>query len=199
MLLDTHWHLFSLSLISLFFVLWTAEVSIFTIVMASNRFFIKSRFIVIEPHWSSLGLMNEWWKFWWVNKNLCQVIQLVSPWRNCVYDLQASNTLKTRKEKHFISRWNVIVCISVAPDRIVVDSDWRFDNLWGSHLQNQSELYHVSWWYLFFLPLWGIRNYLSKKTEIRGRDNWRTWEGHKRDSRRTQGTQEGHHRVQGVH
>ena len=30
---------------------------------------------------------------------------------------------------------------------VVVDSDWRFDNLCGSHLQNQSELYHVSWWY----------------------------------------------------
>ena len=25
-----------------------------------------------------------------------------------------------------------------------IDSDWRFDNLCGSHLQNQSELYHVS-------------------------------------------------------
>ena len=29
----------------------------------------------------------------------------------------------------------------------VVDSDWCFDNLCGSHLQSQSELYHVSWWY----------------------------------------------------
>ena len=26
----------------------------------------------------------------------------------------------------------------------VVDSDWRFDNLCGSHLQSQCELYHVS-------------------------------------------------------
>ena len=30
---------------------------------------------------------------------------------------------------------------------VVVHSDWRFDNLCGSHLQSQSELYHVSWWY----------------------------------------------------
>jgi len=30
---------------------------------------------------------------------------------------------------------------------VVVDSDWRFDHLCGSHLQSQSELYHVSWWY----------------------------------------------------
>ena len=50
-----------------------------------------------------------------------------------------------------------------------------------------------------FLPLWGIRDYLSKKKEIRGQDNSRTREGHKKDSRRTQGTQEGHHWVQGVH
>ena len=26
----------------------------------------------------------------------------------------------------------------------VVDSDWRFDNLCGGHLQSQGELYHVS-------------------------------------------------------
>ena len=26
---------------------------------------------------------------------------------------------------------------------VVVDSDWRFDNLYGSHLQSESELYHV--------------------------------------------------------
>ena len=142
--------------------------------------------------------MNEWWKFWWVNKNLCQVIQLVSPWRNCVHDLQASNTLKTTKEKHFISTWNVIVRVSVLPKRIVVDSDRHFDNLWGSHLQNQSELYHIDQLLVFiFLPLWDITDYLTKKREIRSRDNSRTREGHKRDSKRTQGAQEGHHRVPG--
>ena len=30
---------------------------------------------------------------------------------------------------------------------VVVDSDWRFDNLRGSHLQRQSQLCYVSWWY----------------------------------------------------
>ena len=29
---------------------------------------------------------------------------------------------------------------------VIVDSDWRFDNLYGSYLQSQSELYYVSWW-----------------------------------------------------
>ena len=47
-----------------------------------------------------------------------------------------------------IIRLSLIVRLNVVLNRIfVVDSDWRFDNLCGSHLQSQSELYHVSWWY----------------------------------------------------
>ena len=46
------------------------------------------------------------------------------------------------------SRLSLIVRVNVVLNRTVVfDSDWRFDNLCGSHLQSQSELYHVSWWY----------------------------------------------------
>ena len=37
---------------------------------------------------------------------------------------------------------------------VVVDSDWRFDNLCGSHLQSQSELYRVSWWYYIYSGYW---------------------------------------------
>ena len=41
-----------------------------------------------------------------------------------------------------------MVWVNVVLSRtVVVDSDWRFDNLSGSHLQSQRELYHVSWWY----------------------------------------------------
>ena len=47
-----------------------------------------------------------------------------------------------------IKRLSLIVRMNVVLNRtVVVDSDWRFDNLCGSHLQSQSELYHVSWWY----------------------------------------------------
>ena len=47
-----------------------------------------------------------------------------------------------------LSRLSLIVRVNVVLNRtIVVDSDWRFDNLCSSHLQSQSELYHVSWWY----------------------------------------------------
>ena len=46
----------------------------------------------------------------------------------------------------FKSRFSLIILANVVLNRtVVVDSDWRF--LWGSHLQSQSELYHVSWWY----------------------------------------------------
>ena len=45
---------------------------------------------------------------------------------------------------HFISRLSVIVRVNVVLNRTVFDSDPRFDNLCGSHLQGQSELYHVS-------------------------------------------------------
>ena len=50
--------------------------------------------------------------------------------------------------KSFKSRLSLIVRVNVVLNRtVVVDSDWHFDNLCGSHLQSQSELYHVSWWY----------------------------------------------------
>ena len=49
---------------------------------------------------------------------------------------------------HFISRFSVIVRVNVVlKSTIVVDSDWHVDNLCGSHLQSQSELYHISWCY----------------------------------------------------
>ena len=48
---------------------------------------------------------------------------------------------------HFKSRLSLIVRVNVVLNRTVVDSDWRFDNLCGSHLQSQSELYYVSWYY----------------------------------------------------
>ena len=39
----------------------------------------------------------------------------------------------------------MIVRVNVVLNRtVVVDSDGRFNNLCGSHLQSQSELYHVS-------------------------------------------------------
>ena len=49
---------------------------------------------------------------------------------------------------NFKSGLSLIVRVNVVLNRtVVVDSAWRFDNLWGSHLQRQSESYHVSWWY----------------------------------------------------
>ena len=54
---------------------------------------------------------------------------------------------KQQQKKYW--RWNMIDRVTLVLNRtVVVDSDWRFDNLCGSHLQSQSELYNVSCWYL---------------------------------------------------
>ena len=43
---------------------------------------------------------------------------------------------------------SLIVRVNVVLNRtVVVDSDYPFENLCSGHLQSQSELYHVSWWY----------------------------------------------------
>ena len=42
----------------------------------------------------------------------------------------------------------MVVQLSVVLNRTVAVSDWQLDNLCDSHLQSQSELYHVSWWYI---------------------------------------------------
>ena len=42
---------------------------------------------------------------------------------------------------------SMIVLVIVVLNNTVVDSDWRSDNLCDSHLQSQSELNHVTWWY----------------------------------------------------
>ena len=50
--------------------------------------------------------------------------------------------------KSFKCRLSLIVRVHVVLNRtVVIDSVWRFDNLCGSHLQSQSELYHVNWRY----------------------------------------------------
>ena len=45
---------------------------------------------------------------------------------------------------HFLRRLSLIVRVNLVLNRtVVVDSDWRLDNMCRSHLQSQSELYHV--------------------------------------------------------
>ena len=58
------------------------------------------------------------------------------------------NCERFKLRSHFISRLGMIVQVNVALNStVVVDSDWRFGNLCDSHIQSQSDLYHVSWWY----------------------------------------------------
>ena len=64
--------------------------------------------------------------------------------------------IKTKKILHQvkdISRWNMIVWVSVVLKRTVVDCDWHFDYLCGSNLESQSDLYDMSWW-LINIKVW---------------------------------------------
>ena len=65
----------------------------------------------------------------------------------CCNPSKIINCERFEPRSHFKSRLSLIVRVNIVLNRTVVDSDWRFDNLCGSHLQSQSELYHVSWWY----------------------------------------------------
>ena len=49
---------------------------------------------------------------------------------------------------HFKSWLSLIFRVNVVLNKtVVIDGDWRFNNLCGSYLESQSELYRVSWWY----------------------------------------------------
>ena len=62
--------------------------------------------------------------------------------------LNASNTTLVKGlNPAVISRLSIIVQVNVVLKRTVVDSHWRFDNLFGSNLQSQRELSYVSWWH----------------------------------------------------
>ena len=75
---------------------------------------------------------------------------------------------------HFKSRLSLIVQVNIVLNRtVVVDSDWRFDNLSGGHLQSQSELYHVSWWYTLVIDLIGqLRRDVIGRLSVKP---WRYW------------------------
>ena len=48
----------------------------------------------------------------------------------------------------FLTWSSINARVNVVLNRTVVNSFWRFNNLCGSHLQSQLELYRVTWWYL---------------------------------------------------
>ena len=55
---------------------------------------------------------------------------------------------KFEPRSHFIRRLNMLFQVSIVLNRTVVDSDlisfFHFDNLCGSNLQSQSDLYHIN-------------------------------------------------------
>ena len=68
--------------------------------------------------------------------------------RDFIYTWQKVFCERFEPRSHFKSRLSLIVRVNVVLNRtVVVDSNWCFHNLCGSHLQSQSKLYHVSRWY----------------------------------------------------
>ena len=89
---------------------------------------------------------SEIFNFTWKQPEIFQV--LLQPLTKHYSKYYCCTKQYTTLGKWIKSRSSLIVRVNVVLNRtLVVDSDWRFDNLCGSHLQSQSELYHVSWWY----------------------------------------------------
>ena len=80
---------------------------------------------------------------------------------------------RVRKQwDYFKSRLSLIIRVNIVLNRtVVVDSDWCSDNLCGSQLLSQSELYHVTWWYYtLVIDLFG-----QLRLEIIGRLSVKPW------------------------
>ena len=75
-------------------------------------------------------------------KNVVELSKICSQLRPlCEFDRLGCYCERFEPRSHFKSL-SLIVGVNVVLNRTVVaDSDWRFDNLCGSHLQSQSELF----------------------------------------------------------
>ena len=99
--------------------------------------------IIAEVAISSVYLTFSQWNF-----HSFALFELYTPVYHCNIINNYRHCERFEPRDHFKSRLRLIVQVNIALNRtVVVDSDWCFDNLCGSHLQSQSELYHVSWWY----------------------------------------------------
>ena len=87
------------------------------------------------------------WTCWKSNKGIWTRLSLLATHR--VDQIQgmliSMYAFQGQLNNYKINRLSLIVQVNIVLN--VVDSDWRFDNLCGSHRQSQSELYHISWWY----------------------------------------------------
>ena len=98
--------------------------------------------------------MSHWYKY--IPIAVCQVTfcLLLCPVTCATFLVNTFNYCERFKPRnHFIiSRWSIIVWVTIVLNRTIVDSCyWRFNNLCASHLQRQSELFHISWWLLTWL------------------------------------------------
>ena len=85
------------------------------------------------------------WAAWWISKHYSSCwlwSHSTTLWRNqrkLLIRMMATQ-LVTLKVRMCISSCSVIVRVSVVLKRTVGDSDWRFDNLSGRHLQSHCDI-----------------------------------------------------------
>ena len=88
-----------------------------------------------------------WWSLVQIGANFFAILAK-NGHKKILWDTYLHISQKIARITNFKSWLSLIVWVNVVLNRtVVVDSDWGFDNLCGSHLQSQSELYDVRWWY----------------------------------------------------
>ena len=124
---------------------------IFNLILGPRISFVKLRVLSKSQNWPARLWLDK--SFWQSNGLFPRVFaEKASPlsilFRIWLMWLDSFYCERFEPRSHFKSRLSLIIRVNIVLNRtVVVDSDWRFDNLCGSHLRSQSELYQVSWWY----------------------------------------------------
>ena len=134
-----------------------------------KTFAISTKYAVTQGNWSILGYSSGHYTSYtntnkvWYRYDDCHVTKVTEGNENSLSSFYvhlklslsclslAKNWYYPQGSRHSYapinvikSRLSLIVRVNVVLNRTVVDSEWRFDNLCGSHFQSQSELYHVT-------------------------------------------------------
>ena len=104
--------------------------------------------VCVRKDWSKVGNPLTFNAAYEMAKSAEKQLQLMNTEVHSINAPKGYQGLKNQRQNPNKSRWSLIVWVNVVLNRtVVVDSASRFDNLCGSHLQRQSELYYVSRWY----------------------------------------------------
>ena len=111
----------------------------------------------VRKDWSKVGNPLTFNAACEMAKSAEKQIQLMNTEVHSINAPKGYQRLKNQRQNPNKSRLSLIVWVNVVLNRtVVVHNEWRFDNLCGSHLQSQSQLYYVSrWYYILVVDLIG--------------------------------------------